>query len=539
MKQDRRPDTLWLAILVVYAVYAGLFIYRTSFTVGGTRYFTLFDDAMISMTYARNLAHGHGLVWNPGGERVQGYTNLLWTLYMGLLHLVPVAKSKMSLLVQVSSAVLLMVNLFVVRKLAGAVSGGSRFVSLGAVTLTAFYLPLNSWSLQGMEVGLLTLLVSLALWRALEALHDQVFSAWPYVMLAVAVLVRLDMAVLFLTILGFMVSADPRARSKHLAVGLGLLGSALAVQLVFSRVYYGDFLPNTYYQKLVGYPFGWRVAKGLYAALVFIWRMNWVFFVVPVGLVLSRRRKSELLLAAGFLAQLAYSIYVGGDAWESWGGANRYVCIVMPAFFILFFAGARALGGSVKAYADRCLTRAQPGSVDKRLARAGVVLVFLSLANLNAIYGPAALTEMTLFKRTLHVEDNQKMVERALVIDRVTTGRATVAVVWDGAIPYFAERPAVSILGKNDRRIAHERMRTASGAKQIAAFYPGHLKWDYAYSIGTLKPDVVVHLWQDPESARPYLEGDYVQVKIDGFTLYLRSGSPNILWPKVKASSSG
>ena len=27
--------------------------------------FTLFDDAMISMCYARNLAAGHGLVWDP------------------------------------------------------------------------------------------------------------------------------------------------------------------------------------------------------------------------------------------------------------------------------------------------------------------------------------------------------------------------------------------------------------------------------------------------------------------------------------------
>ena len=42
------------------------FIARTAFTVGGSMYFTLFDDAMISMRYARNLAEGHGLLWNAG-----------------------------------------------------------------------------------------------------------------------------------------------------------------------------------------------------------------------------------------------------------------------------------------------------------------------------------------------------------------------------------------------------------------------------------------------------------------------------------------
>ena len=39
------------------------------------------DDAYISFRYARNLADGLGLVWNAG-ERVEGYTNFLWTLML-------------------------------------------------------------------------------------------------------------------------------------------------------------------------------------------------------------------------------------------------------------------------------------------------------------------------------------------------------------------------------------------------------------------------------------------------------------------------
>lgn len=37
------------------------------------------DDAFIPFRYARNLAEGYGLVYNPG-EFVEGFTNLLWTL---------------------------------------------------------------------------------------------------------------------------------------------------------------------------------------------------------------------------------------------------------------------------------------------------------------------------------------------------------------------------------------------------------------------------------------------------------------------------
>ena len=37
------------------------------------------DDTFISLRYAQNLWDGHGLVFNPG-DRVEGITNLLWTL---------------------------------------------------------------------------------------------------------------------------------------------------------------------------------------------------------------------------------------------------------------------------------------------------------------------------------------------------------------------------------------------------------------------------------------------------------------------------
>jgi len=38
------------------------------------------DDANITQVFARNIAAGHGYVYNVGGERVEGSTSLLWTL---------------------------------------------------------------------------------------------------------------------------------------------------------------------------------------------------------------------------------------------------------------------------------------------------------------------------------------------------------------------------------------------------------------------------------------------------------------------------
>jgi hypothetical protein len=46
--------------------------------------FTGIDDANIYFVYARNLAAGQGFVYNIGGERVEGFTSLLWTLICAL-----------------------------------------------------------------------------------------------------------------------------------------------------------------------------------------------------------------------------------------------------------------------------------------------------------------------------------------------------------------------------------------------------------------------------------------------------------------------
>ncbi len=44
----------------------------------------LTDDAFINFRYVRNLLEGHGLVFNPG-ERVEGYSNFLWTLELAFI----------------------------------------------------------------------------------------------------------------------------------------------------------------------------------------------------------------------------------------------------------------------------------------------------------------------------------------------------------------------------------------------------------------------------------------------------------------------
>jgi hypothetical protein len=92
------------------------------------------------------------------------------------------------------------------------------------------------------------------------------------------------------------------------------------------------------------------------------------------------------------------------------------------------------------------------------------------------------------------------MARYGLMLGQVTPRGTTIAVAWAGAIPYFARRDAVDLLGKSDRRIARSR-------RQPVPFEPGHDKWDYAYSIGRLRPQVIAQLVRPDPSIPPLLRG--------------------------------
>src|SRR5205085_2478656 len=135
---------LWLPVAVL----------GHSAIIAGQRTWWLDDDPMISMRYAKNLAQGNGLVWNSG-ERVEGYTNFLWILYMALVHLFPIPAAKISLVILLTNVALAAATipllLLLVRQLRGS--------PLVGVAVTAAYVlnrNLMFWTASGFESSLLT-----------------------------------------------------------------------------------------------------------------------------------------------------------------------------------------------------------------------------------------------------------------------------------------------------------------------------------------------------------------------------------------------
>jgi len=536
MTSKHLRNLLFGLLLLGYLYYGFQYIQKSVIVVNNHTYYVLFDDAMISMRYAYNFAHGHGLVWNPG-EYVEGYTNPLWVGYMALFHLLPISIDTISFYIQVSGLVFLAVNLFFVRKIVEEFTG-DLFVMLAAVALTAFYGPLNIWGLLGMEVSILTLILSAAVWLAIR--NSSRFNPWTYILLAISMLFRIDMAVPYIIILGVLVFAQPQYRRQHLTWGLGLLVLFLGGQTLARFLYYGDVLPNTYYLKVVGWPISLRIMRGLYALFWFTYYNNWVFTLLPFTLLLFRRDWKTVLLFMLMLGQVGYSVYVGGDAWESHGGANRYIALVMPLFFILFAWSIYELLGKAAA----SLGSGRGALFGTRLT---YVLIFaIAMINFNLLLGDWKSIERWQFTRKPdYVAGNERNLRIALALQNTTKPGTSVAVIGAGTIPYFLpDRFSIDILGKTDPVIAHGPIRPSLGIPDVA-FYepgnenrmrPGHMKWNYDHTIGELKPDVIVSLWDETgKEAEPYLQ-DYVLASVGNkISVYLRKDAPNIFWSRVSA----
>ena len=406
---------------------------------------------------------------------------------------------------------------------------GSEWLALGTVFLTAFFFSLNNWSLQGMEVSLLVLITSLATLLALRVVSSSQFSMGLYLLLGLATWVRLDMALPALIITLLLAYFNGTNRRRHLIWGLGSLAAFLAVQFLARYAYYGEWLPNTYYLKVGGLSLLTRARIGLAVLVKFIWTTGWVLFLVPLAVPLLRPKRKAMLLLALVFGQVAYSVYVGGDAWEHRGGANRFIAIISPLFFVLFVHGLDLL--------RQALLRASPLPMrwTQRVSQAVfLVLLLLSLFSFNTILTNDPFEKWTLQKRPIFVMGSERITQIGLRVRTITKPQATVAVVSAGSILYFSERVGIDLYGKMDPVIAHTSPRPPKGLTDLADIRPGHAKWDYDYSLGTLQPDLIAQLVDETlNEAAPYLDADYQRIEVDGFPFYVRIDSEQIRWEAI------
>ena len=187
------------------------------------------DDAFISFRYADNFVRGKGLVWNTG-EKVEGYTNFLWTILISVPLYLNLDAVKFSFVLGVFLFVL---SLYFTYRLALTLLRSQHLAILAVLLLGTNY-SFSSYATGGMETQLQTCLFVASLFLLCESIAKNSWSPFRLLMLSVllslAILTRLDSLLLLVVVLPRTLFHILRGEScgKQVVIGRLSLHSARA-----------------------------------------------------------------------------------------------------------------------------------------------------------------------------------------------------------------------------------------------------------------------------------------------------------------------
>lgn len=435
----------------------------------GRTAFWLHDDMMISMRYGRNLADGYGLVWNPGQAPVEGYSNFGWLLVMAAAHTLSLPDTMTSLVILLLNIALAGLVLVLTARLAHRLVPRPGLWLAAALVTLVIIVDLARWTTIGLEVPLQTAVFLWLLIRVLDEAEMKRPRPTTFFMAGILGLIRVDGPLLAAILCLIALALQPDKR-RVLANAPLILILPLA-HFLFRLAYYGYPLPNTYYLKLTDW--NERLLPGLAYLVRFIRLYGLLLVAAPIGVYKSGDRRNWVLMAA-VLPLTAYALYTGGD---DFGGA-RFFAPWLPVLILLAFLAPTWLGWQARPLPSLAL------------------LIVLSLgtallAGYRFYHGPGEEAVLT---------------QVGLTLEEITWPHTSIGVFWAGTLPYFAHRPAVDMLGKNDDYVA--RLPANEGSMK-----PGHNKFDYDYSLTQQQPDLLLSplslaVVANPESFPGYTEGD-------------------------------
>ena len=400
------------------------------------------DDAYIVYRYAANLASGDGLVFNPG-TRVEGVSCFLWTVLLSPFAFfglpLPVVAPVLTALAGLAMIVLLPATSATIT--GRTEDGWDRLAPVLLLCHPSF----AYWSVGGLETVPFALLMLLAL-------HDQAreiargagrrSALW----VGLATLVRPETPILAAALLTGRWfdrrDREPQRTLRDLGLWSGVVALFFLPFLAFRRLYFGAWLPNTYYAKTgqglmsnlqagVSYSReflsslvpGFGVANDLTAFL------GMVLLVILLAYGLPRRglRSASLLV----LAIGAAVLFEGGD----WMVLHRFWVPALAPLCLLIAALAREIATALPRF---------------RPAVAGL-MVLLALGSVTAAVmkrnGPNGLKVNAAGYRHAHHEIAEFLRQRARPDDLV-------ALMDVGIIGYESGLPVLDISGLTEPEIA-------------------------------------------------------------------------------------
>jgi len=281
----------------------------------------LCDDAYISFRYARHLAQGEGLVFNPAREvPVEGYSNFLWVLWLGASEWLGIGAA-----------------------------AAARWTSglCGALLLLSVVRFLRRRTDQSpLSIGATALFLFLCFDRLLGDVERP--RPWSAAAFALATaLVRADGAVWVGMLLVGVLALHPlkRCRPAHLRAILivsAVLVLGVGVHVLWRLSTYGDFLPLTARVK-AGFSTA-RLARGLNYIVAWLLVLPSIPIILIAGAALSRSLPRRIAVPAAAILSIAalYAVWIGGDFMPF----GRFLFPAIPFLALLFGAVIDRLGSS-------------------------------------------------------------------------------------------------------------------------------------------------------------------------------------------------
>jgi arabinofuranosyltransferase len=462
------------------------------------------DDAYISFRYAQNFVAGQGLVFNPG-ERVEGYTNFLWTILLASFLRLGFDPSRVAIVLGVLFSLASVCLVYVSCRVT---SMSNSLVPVIAMLCLAVDGSFALWAVSGMETSMFAFLILGAVmlyvweWRAEK---PGVLSG---AVLALASMTRPEGVLVLGIVVIHQVLARLALRRRVITAGdVARVAVFLAIYLpyfLWRYYYYGFLLPNTFYAKVAVSGSAAQYERGLrhlgtFAAL----HLGWLAALLVLVPVVKRKFTFWLTLLLGLVATyVGYIVFVGGD-WS----VGRFFAPILPMAYLLVATGSVEAYESLVGYARRATNSARLLLSGSRGVGAGVLaLALLALFNFSSLRGEHELfvVRFQAARATFARVALGKWLRQNVPADTF------IAVDAAGQIPYHSGLPTLDMFGVNDVHTAHLEV------EDMGEGVPGHEKFDLDY-IMWRRPDLII-------ATAPFL---------DGLDSYLRMDVPWIDDPSL------
>lgn len=425
------------------------------------------DDAFITFRYANNFIDGHGLVFNIG-ERVEGFTSILWVLILSSVKILGLDLVGFSQISGVALGILSIWITFLLTKLffsnnilytTPSLKGEKTFfgalVNLLPATMLAFTGAFQYWAISGMEVTLFISFFLISIYLYLEAIRYEKPLTRFSVFISIASLVRPEAVLLFIVlILHFWF----RLYKKHENIALNIFFREIVSEknrtpiliffltnfalLIFRLFYYGFPLPNTFYAKTgLSYEYLTAGLDYIYDFFKTYLLYGTILFSASLLFINKEAKQNIGLLLSIIMIFIIYSIVIGGDVLPLF----RFVLPVLPLIYILFIKSFLTLGNVLQKRIKNSF---------ENLPAIGTIIISLLIIYYNYITPKEKIEKYSYFENQLVKKmsaSGKWLAQKQIESER----KLIVAATTIGAVSYYSNARVIDMLGLTDATIAH------------------------------------------------------------------------------------